>query len=78
MPAVFKYEVKADTNPLLFYQIYIFSSNNIPSKTIKKLFSLKKLIRKALVILEIFKVLSFFPFFPHFPDSKGQMEMEYL
>ena len=54
---VFKYEVKADTNPLLFYQIFIFSSNDIPSKTIKKLFSLKKLIRKALVILEIFKVL---------------------
>ena len=43
----------------IFYQIFIFSSNNRPSKTMKNVFYF---IKKALFVLEIFKFLHFFPF----------------
>ena len=48
-----------------FYQIFIFSSNDSTSKTIKNVFYF---IKEAL--------FNFFFSFPHFPDSKGQMEVE--
>ena len=65
----------ADTLKLvsvIFYQIFIFSPNDSPLKTMKNVFYF---IQKALSILEIFKFLYFFPF-PHFPYSKGQMEVK--
>ena len=43
----------------IFYQIYIFSANDSPSKTVKNVFYF---IEKALFVLEIFKFLWFFPF----------------
>ena len=48
-----------------FYQIFIFSSNDSTSKTIKNVFYF---IKEAL--------FNFFFSFPHFPNSKGQMEVE--
>ena len=43
----------------IFYEIFIFSPNDSPSKTIKNVFYF---IVKALFVLEIFNFLSFFPF----------------
>ena len=43
----------------IFYQIFIFSPNDSPSKTMKSVFYF---ILKALFVLEIFKFLSFFHF----------------
>ena len=43
----------------IFYQIFIFSSSDRPSKTMKNVFDF---ILKALFVLEIFKFLLFFPF----------------
>ena len=61
----------------IFYQIFIFSSSDRPSKTMKNVFYF---ILKALFVLEIFNFLSFFPSpsFPHSPDSKGQMKWNNL
>ena len=57
----------------IFYQIYIFPSNDSPSKTEKCfLFHLKSSFRSQ--DNQIFVVFS--PAFPNFPDSKGQMEVE--
>ena len=44
----------------IFYQIFIFSSNDRPSKTMKNVLYF---IKKALFILKIFRFLYFFPFF---------------
>ena len=55
-----------------FYQIFIFSPNGSPSKTVKKFISSKKLF--SYLKYSIF--WNFFPSFPHFPDSKGQIEVE--
>ena len=56
----------------IFYQIFIFPSNDSPSKTEKCfLFHLKSSFRSQ--DSQIFVV---FPVFPNFPDSKGQMEVE--
>ena len=41
----------------VFYQIFIFSSSERPSKTMKNIFCF---ILKALFVLEIFKLLKFF------------------
>ena len=57
----------------IFYQIFIFSPNDITSKIMKNVFYF---IKKALFVLEILKFLYFFPSFPQFSDSKGQMEVE--
>ena len=54
----------------IFYQMFIFSSSDRPSKTMKNVFHF---ILKALLVLEIF---IFFASFPHCPDPKGQMEVE--
>ena len=43
----------------IFYQVLIFSPNDIPLKTMKNVFHF---IEKALFVLEIFKFLWFFPF----------------
>ena len=43
----------------IFYEIFIFSPNDSPSKTIEIVFYF---IEKALFVLEIFKFLQFFPF----------------
>ena len=43
----------------IFYQIFIFSSSDRPSKTMKNVFYF---ILKALFVLEIFKFLELFPF----------------
>ena len=43
----------------IFYQIFIFTANDSPSKTMKNIFYF---IGKALFVLEIFKFLWFFPF----------------
>ena len=56
-----------------FYQIFIFSSSETSSKTMKNVFYF---ILKALFVPEIFEFLYFFPSFPHCPDSKGKMEVE--
>ena len=45
----------------IFYQVFIFSPNDSPSKIVKNVFYF---IEKALFVLELFK------------DSKGQMEVE--
>ena len=59
----------------IFYQTFIFSLNDSPSKTVKNVFYL---IWKVLFVLEIFTFLYFFPSFPHIPDSKWQMEVEWF
>ena len=56
----------------IFYQIFIFSPNDSPLKTMKKLFSSKKLFSFS----RYSNFCIFSPSFPHFPDSKGQMEVE--
>ena len=56
----------------IFYQILIFSPNNSPSKTMKKVFNF---IEKALFVLERFQVLHFFLFlstFSRFKKTNGQ------
>ena len=45
--------------PLFFYQSFIFSPNDSPSKTIKNVFDF---IEKGLFVLEIFKFLLYFLF----------------
>ena len=56
----------------IFYQVFIFSPNDSPSKTIKNVISSKKLF--SFLRYSIF--FNFFTSFPHFTDSKGQMEEE--
>ena len=52
----------------IFYQIFFFSSNDSPSKTIKNVFYF---IERALFILDIFNFLRFFPFLStHFRFKK--------
>ena len=58
--------------PAIFYQIFIFSSSDKPSKTMKNVFYF---ILKALFVVKKFKFLYFFAF-SHCPVSKGQMEVE--
>ena len=50
--------VKLKLVSAIFYQFFIFSSNNRPSKTMKNVFYF---IQKALFVLEIFKFLYFCP-----------------
>ena len=57
----------------IFYQIFIFSPNDSPLKTIKCfLFHQKSSFRSR--DMRIFVIFSL----PQFPDSKGQMEVEYI
>ena len=57
----------------IFYQIFIFSPNDSPSKTVKNVFiSSKKLF--SFSIYSNFR--NFSSSFLHFPDSKEQMEVE--
>ena len=58
----------------IFYQIFIFSSNDSLSKAMNNffLFNLKSYFRSR--DIQIFVI--FFPSFPNFPDSKGQTEVE--
>ena len=51
----------------IFYQIFIFSSNDSPLKTMKIVFYF---ISKALFVLEIFKLLWFFPLLSTLPRFK--------
>ena len=53
-----------------FHQIFIFSQNDSPSKTVKKCFLFH--LKSSFLSCDI----HFFVIFPHFPDSKGQMEVE--
>ena len=57
----------------ILYQIFIFSPNDNPLKTMKNVFYF---IWKALFILQIFNFLWLFPSFPHSLDLKGQIEVE--
>ena len=57
----------------IFYQIFIISLNDSPSKVLKIVFYF---IEKTLFVLTIFKFLYFFPSFPHFADSKRQIKKE--
>ena len=58
----------------VIYQIFIFSPNDNPSKTIKNVFLFY---RKSSFRSRDIQVFVFFsPSFPHCPDSKGQMNME--
>ena len=47
----------------IFYQFFIFSPNDSPSKTMESVFYF---IKKALFLLKIFKYLEFFPFLSTF------------
>ena len=58
---------------LFFYQIFIFSSNDRPSKTMKNVFYF---IQKFFSFPRYSNFCNFFPSSPHFPDSKGQKEVE--
>ena len=51
----------------IFYQIFIFSPNDSPLKTMRNIFYF---IEKALFILEIFKFLWFFPVLSTLPRFK--------
>ena len=57
----------------IFYQMFIFSSNDSTSKTMKNVFISSK---KLFSFSRCSNFCDFFPSFPHFPDSKGQMEVE--
>ena len=57
----------------IFYQIFIFSPNDSPSKTMKNVFISSK---KLFSFSRYSNFCIFFPSFPHYPDSKGQMEAE--
>ena len=57
----------------IFYQIFIFSPNDSPLKTMKNVFYF---IEKALFVLKILIFFYFFPSFPRFLDPEGQMEVE--
>ena len=57
----------------IFYQIFIISLNDSPSKIIKIVFYF---IEKTLSFLTIFNFLYFFPSFPHFAHSKRQIKKE--
>ena len=56
-----------------FYQILVFLTSNIPSKTIKNVFIPSK---KVFLFSRYSNFCNFFVSFPHFPDSKGHMEIE--
>ena len=58
--------------PAVFYQIFICSPNDSPSKSIKNVFCF---IEKALSLKNF---CNFFFSFPHLIDSKRQMEVEYF
>ena len=57
----------------IFYEIFIFSLNDSPLKTMKNVFYSSK---KLFSFSRYSNFCDFFPFFPHFLDSKGQMEVE--
>ena len=65
-----QYKLKACVR--YFYQIFIFSPNDNPAKTMKNVFSSKNLISFS----RYSNFCYFFPPFPNFPDSEGQMEVE--
>ena len=56
-----------------FYQIFIFSPNDSPSKTMKNVFLFH---RKRSFRSPGIKIFVFFPSFPHFAGTKGQMKVE--
>ena len=56
----------------IFYQFFIFSPSDSPSKTMKMFFISSK---KLFLFMRYSSFCDFFPCFPHFPDSKGQMEV---
>ena len=60
--------------PVFFYQIFIFSPNDSPLKTMKNVFFFHLKSSFCSQDIEIF-VIFYLPFL-HFPDSKGQMELE--
>ena len=55
-----------------FYEIFIFSPNDSPSKTMKNVFIASK---KLFSLSRYSNFCNFLPSFPDFPDSKGQMEV---
>ena len=56
----------------IFYQIFIFSPNDSPSKTMKSVFiSSEKLFSSHDI-----QIFVFYPSLAHFADTKGQMEVE--
>ena len=57
----------------IFYQIFIFSPNDSPLKTVKNVFISSK---KVFSFSRYSKFCDFLPSFPHFPDSKRQIEVE--
>ena len=57
----------------IFYQIFIFSPNDRPSKIMKNIFISSE---KLFWFSRYSNFCNIFPSFPHFPDSKGQMEVE--
>ena len=62
--------------PAVFYQIFICSPNDSPSKSIKNVFCF---IEKALNSFSKYSnFCNFFFSFPHLIDSKRQMEVEYF
>ena len=69
------YDVYLKLVSTIFYQIFIFSPNDSPSKTIKNVFYF---IKKAPFVLEIFKFLYFFPFLCPFQTRKDKRKWNNL
>ena len=57
----------------IFYQIFIFSPNDSPSKTMKNVFFISS---KKLFSFSRYSNFCNSPLSTHFSDSKGQMEVE--
>ena len=57
----------------IFYQIFIFSPNDSPLKTMKNVFISSK---KLFSFSRYSNFCDFFPSFLHFSDSKGQMVVD--
>ena len=58
----------------IFYQIFIFWSNNIGLQKLWKMYFISS--KKLLSFSRYSNFCNFFPSFLHFQDSKGQMEVE--
>ena len=58
----------------IFYQIFIFSPNDSPLKTMKNVYFISS--KKLFSFSRYSNFCDFFPTFPQFSDSKGQMEVE--
>ena len=54
----------------IFYQMFIFSSNGRPSKTMKSFFFISS--KKLFLFSRYSNFSNFFPSFPHFPVQKGK------